>query len=316
VLSQQIRGIIACGASFSPNASQIPLPGATFAFTGIVGTRDMNYQEMWKAEQWLDRIGMPHRVFFYDGVHSWPPQEQLQRAINWMIIETHSGQDLDNSFVLMAYETDRNTADTLFASGRLLESHWEYEHLIKRYGTGFQPDAISERLREIENSKSFKRQQKNFNQIRETEERLSKEFSERFYLELDGNPPTVNRKWWEQKIQSIENKYEESKVVGGKNMQERIYNQLYAMPIEASQEFRRNGEFEKSLYCNELLTILFSKATRFWIQKAEDLALLQRPEEMISILKKIQQSGYPKTSDILDNPIFAPYKNRPDFPFH
>lgn len=315
VLSQQIRGVIACGAAFSPNAGQMPLPGADFAFAGVVGSRDMNYQEMWKAEQWLDRIGMPHRIFFYDGVHSWPPEEQLQRAINWMIIETHPKEKLDPSFVIEAYKTDKNTADTLFASGRLVESHWEYEHLIKRYGSGFQPDEIPQRVREIEKSKAFKKQQKNAVQIREAEDLLRKQFTEQFRLELQLVPPVVNTKWWRQKLQVLKNKFDESKVAGGKSMQERIYNQLYAMPIEASEGFRRNDEIVKSLYCNELLTVLFPEVTPFWLRRAEDLARLQRPEEMIGVLEKIKESGYSKTSEILGNPLFAPYIDRPDFPF-
>ncbi len=315
VLSGQIRGVIACGAAFSPNAGQMPLPGVSFAFTGILGTKDMNYQEMWKAGDWLDRIQVPHRLFFYDGLHSWPPRAHLQRAIDWMIMEVQDVGYLDTSLVLNAYETDKNIADTLYASGRFYESRWEYRQLKQQYPSLTDADDTSERLSQIEKSKDFKKEEKAFEQVRETEDRLRKQYSERFRSELDKNPLSVNIKWWSQQMQVLEKKYGESEIVAENNMYARIVNQLFAMPIEASEGFRRNEEVERSLYCNELLTVLFPDNGRFKIRMAEDLARLNRPDKMIDILEDLRASGYSNTSYIRNNRFFKPYLDRPDFPF-
>ena len=316
VLSDKIRGVIACGAAFSPNAGQMPLPGAAFAFAGIVGSRDMNYQELWKADQWLDRVGLSHRTFFYDGVHSWPPQPQLQRAVNWMIMETQQSLTANEPLMHQMYSLDTKVADTLYTSGRYLESHWEYKHLSRQYAEAYpgEMDSIRERLNQIEQSREYKRQQTYFEKIRVTETRLRNLYSERFRSELEQSPPLVDQKWWLQQMQSLEKKYGD-KVVGGTDMLWRIQNQLFAMPIEASESFRRKGEILNSLYCNELLTVLFAENGGLWIRRAEDLARLQRPDEMIEVLRKAKESGYSDAEAVVNNPVFASFKSRADFPF-
>ena len=316
VLSDEIRGVIACGASFSPNAGQMPLPGATFAFAGIVGSRDMNYQELWKADQWLDRVGLSHRTFFYDGVHSWPPQQELQRAIHWMIMETQEGTTGSASLRQQMYSLDINVADTLYLAGRFFESHREYQQLIRQYAETYpgEMDSIRERVNKIERTREYKRQQTYFEKIRIAETRLRNLFSERFHSELEKRPPSADQKWWEEQMRSLKKKYGD-KMVGGTDMLWRIDNQLYAMPIEASESFRRKGEFENSLYCNELLTVLFAENGQLWIRRAEDLARLHRPDQMIAMLNQAREAGYSDVSAIRNNPLFAPYLSRADFPF-
>jgi len=316
VLSDGIRGVIACGAAFSPHAGQMPLPGAPFAFAGIVGSRDMNYQELLQADQWLDRIGLAHRTFFYDGVHSWPPQPHLQRAIHWMIMETQKDPTRNEALARQMYALDLNVADTLYTSGRFLESHWEYTHLIRQYGETYPGEmaSIRERLGQIEQTREYKKQQAWFEKIRANETELRNLYSERFRSELQENPPSADQKWWLQQMRSLEKKYG-GEVVGGTDMLWRIKNQLFAMPIEASEAFRRKGEIEGSLYCNELLTLLFAGNSRLWIRRAEDLARLQRADEMIAVLNKAREAGFSDVAAIATNPWFTPYLSRADFPF-
>ena len=315
VLSEQIRGVIACGATFSPNAGQMPLPGASFAFAGIVGTRDMNYQELWKAGEWLDRIDLPHRLIFYDGPHRWPPEAQLSRAIDWMIMETQGPEGSDTSLIERAYERDRYIADTLLVAGRFFESHWEYSQLLKNYKFGVVPDSIPEFISQMERKKAFKKQQKVFDQIGQAEEGLRQEFSERFHSEREQVPPSIDSVWWSKKLLALEKKYGESELVVENNMYARMLNQLFAMPIEASEGYRRKGNIEGSLYCNTLLTVLFKENPRFWIRKAEDLAQLQRPEEMLEMLETAKKLGYTDAVSIHNNPLFERYRGIPGFPF-
>ena len=316
VLSDEIRGVVACGAAFSPNAGQMPLPGATFAFAGIAGTRDMNYQELWKADQWLDRVGLAHRTYFYDGVHSWPPKPHLQRAIHWLIMESQKGHTGNEAVGRQMYALDKNVGDTLYTSGRYLESHWEYTGLIRQYAETYPGEmySVRERLEQIEQTREYKRQQTWFEKIRVTETRLRNLYSERFRSELQESPPSADQKWWMQQMRSLEKKYGDV-AVGGTDMLWRIKNQLFAMPIEASESFRRKGEIEDSLYCNELLTLLFAENSLLWIRRAEDLARLQRADEMIAVLNKARESGYSDVAAIVKNPWFAPYLSRSDFPF-
>ena len=207
-------------------------------------------------------------------------------------------------------------ADTLYTSGRFLESHWEYTHLMRQYGETYpgEMDSIYGRLEQIEQTREYKKQQTYFEKIRVTEKRLRNLYSERFRSELQGSPPSVDQKWWLQQMRSLEKKYGDA-AVGGTDMMWRIKNQLFAMPFEASESFRRKGEIESSLYCNELLTLLFAGNSRLWIRRAEDLARLQRADEMISALNKAREAGFSDVAAIAKNPWFTPYLSRADFPF-
>ena len=202
---------------------------------------------------------------------------------------------------------DIHVADTLYSSGRFLESHWEYPQLIRQYAETYpgEMDSIRERLEQIEQTREYKRQQTWFEKIRIAETRLRNLFSERFRSELQERPPSADQKWWLQQMRSLEKKYGDV-VVGGTDMLWRIKNQLFAMPIEASESFRRKGEFENSLYCNELLTLLFAGNSRLWIRRAEDLARLHRADEMIAMLNKAREAGYSDVAAILNNPVVCP----------
>ncbi|MGA9238673.1 hypothetical protein [Robiginitalea sp.] len=130
-------------------------------------------------------------------------------------------------------------ADTLYASGRYLESHWEYTRLIRQYTETYpgEMDSIRRRLAQIEKSREYKGQQTWFEKIRVAETRLRNLYSERFRSELQESPPSMDQKWWLRQIRSLDKKYGDV-AVGGTDLLWRIKNQLFAMPIEASESFR------------------------------------------------------------------------------
>ena len=115
----------------------------------------------------------------------------------------------------------------------------------------------------------------------------------------------MDQKWWLRQIRSLDKKYGDV-AVGGTDLLWRIKNQLFAMLIEASESFRRKGEIEDSLYCNELLTLLFPGNSRLWIRRAEDLARLERADEMIAVLNKARETGYSDGETITKNPWLPP----------
>ena len=104
-------------------------------------------------------------------------------------------------------------------------------------------DSIRGRLGEIEKTREYKRQQTWFEKIRATETRLRNLYSEGFRSELQERPPSADQKWWLQQMRSLEKKYGDV-AVGGTDMLWRIKNQLFAMPIEASESFRRKGKIK------------------------------------------------------------------------
>ncbi len=87
VMTGAFKGVVGCGAAFSANPGQTPYSSDHFYYTGMTGHLDMNYQEMKRAGQWLERIELPNRIFFFDGDHRWPEPELMVRAFDWFQLQ-------------------------------------------------------------------------------------------------------------------------------------------------------------------------------------------------------------------------------------
>lgn len=82
VVGERIAGVIGCGAGLAAGIEPGHLPAA--AFFGLVGFKDYNYGEMKRLDQALDGAPIAHRVFVFDGAHTWPTRHDCARAVEWL----------------------------------------------------------------------------------------------------------------------------------------------------------------------------------------------------------------------------------------
>lgn len=85
-LEDRLAGVIACAGGVQTSTYGRPEDEVGFAYYGITGTDDFNYQEMMELEAHLDEVGSPHHFEVFDGRHGWAPRESLQRAVDWMTL--------------------------------------------------------------------------------------------------------------------------------------------------------------------------------------------------------------------------------------
>ena len=90
----QVEGVIAYGAGLIPSPNYMPSK-KNFSYIGICGDRDMNYQEMFDVQAYLDNLKIPNSLISFDGNHRWPPNEQLLMAFNWLEIEAINNRMLN-----------------------------------------------------------------------------------------------------------------------------------------------------------------------------------------------------------------------------
>lgn len=74
-----ISAVIGCGAGYAPR------PGQTWAFYGLAGREDLNYQEFVQLESVLATVKAPHWVEFFSGGHAWPPIEKMDGALAFLL---------------------------------------------------------------------------------------------------------------------------------------------------------------------------------------------------------------------------------------
>jgi pimeloyl-ACP methyl ester carboxylesterase len=82
-----IKGVISCGAGLAEPGKfgverKIP-------FAGIIGNRDMNFEEMVALQQRLEQINNPNIFIYNETGHQWPPMESFGAALDWIMCVTN-----------------------------------------------------------------------------------------------------------------------------------------------------------------------------------------------------------------------------------
>ena len=85
-LGANVAGVIGCAGGL-PNDWNAEVENVPFAYFGIAGLTDFNYQEMRELHALLDRSGAQHRFETFDGAHGWPPAELTNAALDWMELQ-------------------------------------------------------------------------------------------------------------------------------------------------------------------------------------------------------------------------------------
>ena len=81
----------------------------------------------------------------------------------------------------------------------------------------------------------------------------------------------------------------------------------------------RKSEERHRIYFENISDVIFSTDVDFRItdiSPSVERILGYKPEEMIASLERAKEFGHADVMAIFDNPLFKPYVNRDDFPFH
>lgn len=79
----EIKAVIAIGAGLAERGNFGT--GRKIPFAGIVGFRDMNFEEMLFLEDYLRKMNNPGLFLYYDGLHQWPPTDILATSVSWLL---------------------------------------------------------------------------------------------------------------------------------------------------------------------------------------------------------------------------------------
>ncbi len=157
IIKRPIAGIIGCGAGL---ASMLKTEEIAPAFySGVVGIEDFNYEEMLTLDKQFDKHNISHRFFVFEGAHSWPPQDVCLRVIEWLEILGMSKKirPSDVELIKEIYEKELTTADTLEASGQILQAVSDYEAIASTFKEWQATDAIEAKIEHIKKNKEYKR---------------------------------------------------------------------------------------------------------------------------------------------------------------
>ncbi len=314
-LTGQIQGVIACGASFSPNTTHTPGPGASFSYVGLVGNEDMNYQEMYGSKAWLETFGIENELFINNDTHKWPPSSQIQKALGWLELQAYNRniRDKDVLFIQNYYEDLYKDARAFENNERTKLAVEEYERLITNFAKYYNLDSIRGKIKKLKSSKKYRAEIENEKEIEKLELEVRSKFVDRFMKEIDSKKPAHNYKWWNKELKKLDEKYISSKDSAYRKMGKRIGFAVYAMAVETGNSKRRDGEFEKAIYAHQLVTVVLPEAAWPYYLLAIDFAMINNREKVIANLKLSISKGWTNKKAILETEAFEKYREDVQF---
>ncbi|WP_281323564.1 hypothetical protein [Flavobacterium aestivum] len=258
VSSTAFEGVIACGASFN-ELDKFALQEGTFSYVGIVGDRDMNYQEMIGNKEWLDVMMVKNTLFVDHQEHAWPSQKQMLRAFDWLEIQAFKKniRKSNESTIKRIYDENLKIADSLKGKNELISAVDEYERCNEIYGNK-KDSEIKSIIEAIKNGKEYKSQIRVRGEIIALENKTTSLFLDQLDNELKVAKSENDFKFWKTELKRLKEKKMKSNDVAIKSMVDRLYSMINASVYGAAQESKRNFQNDKLAYCKELEKVIHS----------------------------------------------------------
>jgi len=171
IINRPVAGIIGCGAGLALELK--PEEIAPAFYSGVVGIEDFLYDEMLTLDMRLDKHNISHRFFVFKGAHAWPPQDVCMRVIEWMeILGMSIGiRPTEEKLIKEIYDKEIAKAETLEASGQIIQALSDYEAIASTFKEWQVTDAIETKIEHIKKSKVYKRLVKKEKKRRDKSER-------------------------------------------------------------------------------------------------------------------------------------------------
>ncbi len=247
VLTDQVTGVVGCGAGFSLEQSHIPTT-QNFSYVGVCGNRDMNYQEMIRTKGYLQKLGFKNTLITYNGNHSWTPPEQILRAFDWLEIQAHLNdiKKKETRELYRNYKKEYHVALKAEQENDLLFAIESYERILTTYNSFYELDSIADKFRKINTSKAYKSLLKSVSRAFKKEEELTKMLTTRLFDNYK-DPNNFNISWWKKELGKLQklDKKEDPEI---KKMLERIRFQIFAIAYSMNNpNLYQSNEKQKAL---------------------------------------------------------------------
>jgi len=315
ILSDMVQGVIGCGAGFSLNTNYIPSLKDSFSYAGLVGDRDMNYQEMLKAGRWLTTMKIENEIYTYEDSHNWPPAEQLLRAFGWLELQAYKKgiKERDDIVIRRAFNDEISAARSLENDGMILDAVREYERSVRNFSAFLTLDTITAKVSRLKKSNTYRQGLREIGKVARLEDTLSSRFGRRFSEEESRAKSTDHFKWWKKELKKLDETYVGSDRNFLQKMGERLRYQLFALAIESFEGHVRNNRKEKARYCSEFLMVQGPDNPFFHFRLALGFARLGQKEESLVHLEAALINGWKDIERLHEAEEFRDLRKDPRF---
>ena len=306
VLSGQFKAVVGCGAAFSGNSGHWPVSGDQFYFAGLVGNQDMNYQEMIKAADWLDRIGMSNQIFIFEDDHRWPDAKYISKAFDWFyLLDIKKNLVSDDRNFLDRYLVDQLTeAQFLSNQSQVIEAVLQYERIIKDLDDYFTLDSLNVKVKELKNSKDYKKSLKSRKEIASEESAWTTKLISKVTEEMKKGESRDNFRWLQKELAKLDKEYVGSSRKDYQHLGRRLQQMLFAMVIENFETSVSKGNNKDAQYLAQLSVAIWGDEPWVRIRLAKGFAVLEEKDKALSHLQAAIDNGWDNKEWILKTKAF------------
>jgi hypothetical protein len=258
ISSGAFQGVIACGASFN-GLDKFALQGNNFSYVGMVGDKDMNYQEMIQNKDWLDKVKIKNTLFISHLDHTWPAQKEMLRAFDWLEIQAYRRniKKSNETIIKRIYDENLKIADSLKGNDEMISAITEYERCNAIYADKENAE-VKSIITAIKKTKEYKSQIRTRDEIVVLENEVTNSILDQLDKELKVAKSEDGFKFWKTELKRLKDRKIKSNDVSIKNMVVRLQFMIDGLVYETAEESKINFQNDKLEYCKKLEKVLHS----------------------------------------------------------
>lgn len=318
--SVRFTGVIGAAAGFHPHVP--PTKETPFLYYGTAGTVDYNYWEMRGLAERLTRLGLPHRIAFFDGPHGWMPPDLAMAAVAWMELRAMASGDrgIDPAIVDERWARDLERSRALEADGL----DWEASGLLASMAADYAKlrpfEEVSEVSRRAGQLGSTPRARSQAQTQARAAARHDSRIERAMLIIADAYPPEAEmpaasvaatiktldlaRLHLTVEGENIEEALAARRVLAELDVQAGLY-----LPVSAI----RSNDYRRARFYLDIALAIRSDESYAWYLRAAVDARMRQPDRAIESLERAIALGF-RTADALEqDPSFSSLRNRPEF---
>jgi predicted esterase len=318
-LAGHVAGLIGFGGG-QPGGALLTLfePETSLGFFGGAGTTDFNYEEMRALDKWLDQLGLPHRFEYFDGPHSWPPEELCSRALDWMQLRAMKTglHPRDDAWLESLFGDRLEEARALETSGELYEAFIRYRAISEDFAGLLDIADVAVKTAELERDGRVRRTVRRMDDLAEWQSDYDDQTFFPFiemYRTTRGLP-SLERATKSLKIEELERRAAEAEDQLESEAAVRVLEHVFVRTaFYEPEDFMGQGEFERALGIALIAGRIKPEHPYVCLGVARAQAQLGQVEEALRALECLVASGATSADFLGQDPYLEPLRGEPAY---
>lgn len=311
-LKGNVAGIIGCGGGL-PEVGPGIQEDLPFAYFGVAGSTDFNYQEMRRLDRDLEKVGANHRLAHFEGGHQWMPPEVATEALTWMRLRAVAGglQQAEPAWIRERFEAALGKAKTARDEGDALAALLRFEEIVEDFSPWLDVAAARQEAAALRRSKEVSaaraRQQKLTRQEEVFETRFDHWFEKWRSSELVSLP---GRSLAELQIENLRRLARGEDPEVASSARRRLSHAFVQIHASLAQQFRNRRDFEREVALLQIAVEINPQHRGAQFKLAKAFTRWGRYDPAFEALEKAVASGPTDRLSLEQDPELAPLRQR------